>query len=174
MVSPATGLTMLASASMGGATTPKPAATDTTSATSSGAPGWAGHATGACQGAASLLSGIGSICSMVYQGRIAAINHQIKKDTIENTREVASIEKEGMIEGLKSESLHNARMAELGKKALDAKEELYKAKGEESEIDHETKENKITEKMAATGEDKRMKMYFRNSPSYGSPDERYS
>ena len=142
---------------------------------SGGAPAWAGHATKGCQGLASVLNGAASICGMIYQAKVANINHQIKKDTIENAREVSTIETEGMVDGLKGESAHNARMAELGKKALDAKEELYKAKGKESEIDHETKENKITEKMAATGDDKRMKMYFRNSPNYGSPvDQRYS
>ena len=130
---------------------------------------------GCLQSVAGILNGIGSIIGMIYKGRIMDINHQIQKDTIKNKREVAKIEKEGMIEGLKSESIHNTRMAELGKKALDAKEERYKAEGNLSEVEHETKENKITEKMAATNDEKEMEACFRNGPTYGNPiDERYS
>ena len=130
---------------------------------------------GCLQSVAGVLNGIGSIIGMIYKGRIAKINHQIQKDTIKNEREVATIEKEGMIEGLKNESIHNTRMAELGKKSLDAKEERYKAEGELSEVEHETKENKITEKMAATNDDKRMEASFRDGPVYGNPiDQRYS
>ncbi len=140
---------------------------------SEGGIGALGHATGACQAAAGLVNGIGGIVNALQQGTLMGINHQIQKDTIEGDREIADIEKEGAMDGLKSESAHNSRMAELAGKAMDAKAERSKAEGEMSEVDHEMKESKITEKMAATGEDKQMKMYFRDSPSYGSPDQRY-
>jgi len=141
---------------------------------SGGGVGAVGHATNGLNAAAGLINGIGSLVNALQQGTLMGINHQIRKDSIKGDREIADIEKEGAMDGLKSESAHNSRMAELAGKAMDAEAELKKAKGEMSELDHEMKESKITEKMAATGEDKRMKMYFMDSPSYGSPDQRYS
>jgi len=130
---------------------------------------------GGLQGAAGVINGINSILNIVHQIKMMDIYHQIKKDTIKGEREISEIEKKGMLEGLKRESSHNARMAELSEKAMNAKVERSKAEGEMSETDHEMKEKKITEKMSAKSEDNRLKNCFRNKPSYGDiADERYS
>jgi hypothetical protein len=121
-------------------------------------------------GANQIIGAIGGIVSAVSQGRIMDINYRIQKKTIETEGEIAGIEHDGMIEELEGTSEFNGKMSQMNERATAAKEERYKAEGALSEVDHEIKETKLTQKMAEPGNDKRLGMHFRNDSFYGTPE----